>query len=400
MSIISDRIRNLSISATLEMAQKSRELKERGVDIINLSIGEPDFNTPDCVKQAAIDAVHANHTHYTPVPGLPDLRKAIADKLKNENGLNYDPEQVVVSNGAKHSIANAILCLVNPGEEVIVPSPYWVSYPEMVKLAEGKMVEIPATIDHDFKITPGQLENAITSKTKIFLFNSPSNPTGSVYSKDELKALAEVLAEYEDIFIISDEIYEYINYIGNHESIAQFDFIKDRVILINGVSKGFAMTGWRIGYLAAPLEIAKACNKLQGQVTSGPSSISQYASLAALKKVPCTSEEVIKMVSAFGERRNLVLEKLKNIPGVKNNQPPGAFYVFPNISYYFGKSNGEYKINNDNDLSIYLLEKAHIAVVPGNAFGNPNCIRISYATSNEKLIIAFDRMQDALSQLK
>lgn len=399
MSIISERIKNLSNSATLEMAQKSRELKEQGIDIINLSIGEPDFNTPDCIKEAAIEAIHANHTHYTPVPGIVELRRAIADKLKNENGLDYTPDQIVVSNGAKHSIANAILCLVNPGDEVIVPSPYWVSYPEMVKLAEGNMVDIPAGIDQDFKITPDQLKNAISNKSKVFLFSSPCNPSGSVYTKQELKAFADILAEHENIFIISDEIYEYINFDGKHESIAQFDSVKDRVILINGVSKGYAMTGWRIGYMASSLEIAKACNKLQGQVTSGASSISQYAALSAMKSLPCASPEVRNMVDAFAERRNLVVAKLKSIPGIKANEPPGAFYVFPNISYYFGKSNGEYTINTDTDLCLYLLDKAHVAAVPGDAFGNANCIRISYATSNENLIKGLDRMKEALALL-
>ncbi|MCF8368528.1 MAG: pyridoxal phosphate-dependent aminotransferase [Bacteroidales bacterium] len=400
MSIISERIRKLSNSATLEMAQKSRELKEKGVDVVNLSIGEPDFNTPDCIKKAAIEAIHNNHSHYTPVPGIMELRRAIAKKLKKENKLDYSPDQIVVSNGAKHSIANAILCLVNPGDEVIVPSPYWVSYPEIIKLAEGKMVDIPASIHQDFKISADQLQAAITDKTKVFLFNSPNNPTGSVYTKEELKAFADVLAQYENIFIISDEIYEYINYNGSHESIAQFDSVKDRVILVNGVSKGYAMTGWRIGYTASSLEIAKACNKLQGQITSGAASISQYASLAAMETVPCASKDVQDMVMAFAERRNLVLDKLKAIPAMKNNEPPGAFYVFPNISYYFGKSHGKYTINTDSDLCLYLLDQAHVATVPGDAFGNANCIRISYATSKENLIKGFDRMQDALNKLK
>lgn len=399
MSIISERIKNLSNSATLEMAQKSRELKEQGVDVVNLSIGEPDFNTPDCIKKAAIEAIHANHSHYTPVPGIPELRRAIADKLKNENGLVYTPDQIVVSNGAKHSIANAILCLVNPGDEVIVPSPFWVSYPEIIKLAEGKMVDVQATIQQDFKISAKQLKEAITEKTKVFLFNSPNNPTGSVYTKDELKAFADVLCDYPSIFIISDEIYEYINYNGKHESIAQFESVKERVIVVNGVSKGYAMTGWRIGYTASSVEIAKACNKLQGQITSGAASISQYASLEAMKSVPCASPDVRNMVEAFAERRNLVLEKLKSIPGIKANEPPGAFYVFPNVSFYFGKSNGEFTINNDTDLCLYLLDKAHVAAVPGDAFGNGNCIRISYATSNENLLKGLDRMKEALALL-
>jgi aspartate aminotransferase len=400
MSFLSDRIRNLSESATLEMARKSRELKAQGIDVINLSIGEPDFNTPGCIKEAAIKAIHQNFTHYTPVSGTMELREAISGKLKKENNLDYSPQQIVVSNGAKQSITNAILCLVNPGDEVIVPSPYWVSYPEMVKLAEGKMVEIKATIHQDFKITPEQLEAAITPRSKAFLFSSPCNPSGSVYSRDELHALAKVMARHENLYIISDEIYEYINYTGRHESIAQFDFIKERVIVINGVSKGYAMTGWRIGYMAANIEIAKACDKLQGQTTSGPSSISQQACVTAINTVDCVSAEVSEMVAAFRERRELVMEKLNHMPGVKPNSAAGAFYVFPNISYYFGKSNGSYTINNDSDFCLYMLDKAHVAIVPGEAFGNANCVRLSYATSKEKLMEAMERMESALAELK
>lgn len=399
MSILSDRIKNLSESATLEMARKSRELKDQGVDVINLSIGEPDFETPACIKKAAIEAINDNFTHYTPVAGTMELRQAIASKLKKENNLEYSAQQIVVSNGAKQSIANAILCLVNPDDEVIVPSPFWVSYPEIVKLARGKMVSIDATIDHDFKITPEQLENAITPKTKVFLFNSPSNPTGSIYSREELKGIADVLAKYENIFIISDEIYEYINYDSKHESIAQFESVRDRVILINGVSKGYAMTGWRIGYMAASLEIAKACDKLQGQVTSGASSISQQASLCAVNNMNCASEDVEKMVQAFRRRRDLVIKKLEAMPGVKTNRPPGAFYIFTNISYYYGKSNGSHKINDGKDLCLYLLEKAHVAIVPGVSFGNPNCVRISYATNSANLTEALKRMHAALLEL-
>lgn len=400
MGILSDRINRLSESATLEMARKSRELKEQGIDVINLSIGEPDFNTPEMIKAAAHAAIDNNLTHYTPVPGTLELRKAIADKLKTENNLNFTPNEIVVSNGAKQSIANALLCLVNPGDEVIVPSPYWVSYPEIVKMAEGEMVEIKAQIDQDFKVTAAQVEAVITPKTKVFLFSSPCNPSGSVYSKEELKALAEVFAKYPGVFIISDEIYEYINFSGKHESISQFESIRDRVIIINGVSKGYAMTGWRIGYMAATEEIAKACSKLQGQVTSGPSSISQQASVTAIEKMNANSTDVTAMVKAFKERRQLVLDLLREIPGVIPNEANGAFYVFPNISYYFGKSNGSTTIKNDEDLCLYLLDKAHIACVAGGAFGNDQCIRLSYATSTDLLKEALHRMKEALSKLK
>lgn len=400
MDILSKRIRNLSESATLEMARKSRKLKSLGKNIINLSIGEPDFDTPECIKQAGIDAINENHTHYTPVSGMLELREAIARKLKNENGVDYDPSQIVVSNGAKQSISNAIMSLVDPGDEVIVLSPYWVSYPEMVKLAMGIMVDVPATLENDFKVTPQQIEAAITPKTKILLLNSPSNPTGSIYSYDELKAIADVMAKYEHVYIISDEIYEYINYNGKHESIAQFDSVKDRVIIVNGMSKGYAMTGWRIGYMAASQVIAKACDKLQGQVTSGASSISQMASLKAAQEVSCVSKEVLHMVDSFRNRRDLVVSKLEEIKGVKTNNPPAAFYVFPNVKYYFGKSDGTVTINDDKELCLYLLDKANIAIVPGSAFGNPNCVRISYATSTENLIEALSRMKKILEGLK
>lgn len=400
MGVISNRINHLTESATLEMARKSRELKAQGINVINLSIGEPDFDTPKCIKEAAIQAIHDNVTHYTPVSGTQDLREAICHKLKKENNLDFSPQQIVVSNGAKQSIANVLLCMVNPGDEVIVPSPYWVSYPEMVKLAEGEMVEIKTTIGKDFKITPAQLERAITPKTKIFLFSSPCNPTGTVYSREELKALAEVFMRHPQVYIISDEIYEYINFSGKHESIAQFDEIKERVIVVNGVSKGYAMTGWRIGYLAATPEIAKACDKLQGQTTSGPSSISQQACVKALEIVDGASEDVMKMVSAFKERRDMVREKLEEIPGLKSNKADGAFYFFPNISEYFGKSNGEYSIGSDKDLCLYLLDKAHVALVSGDPFGNSNCIRLSYATSMENLTEALSRIEKALAELK
>lgn len=400
MDILSIRIRNLSESATLEMARKSRKLKSLGKNIINLSIGEPDFDTPECIKKAGIDAINENHTHYTPVSGLQELREAIARKLKVENGLDYEASQIVVSNGAKQSISNAIMCLVNPGDEVIVPSPYWVSYPEMVKLALGIMVDVPATIENDFKVTPQQIEAAITSKTKVLMLNSPSNPTGSIYTYDELKAIAEVLARHKHVYTISDEIYEYINYNGKHESIAQFDEIKERVIVVNGMSKGFAMTGWRIGYLAATPLIAKACDKLQGQVTSGACTISQMASLKALQEVSCVSEDVQNMLNSFKARRDLVLSKLQKIKGIKSNIPPAAFYVFPNVSEYFGKSNGTITIKDDKDFCLHLLDKANIAIVPGAAFGNPNCVRISYATSTENLIEALDRMKKVLEEFK
>ncbi len=399
MDILSDRIKNLSESATLEMARKSRELKSLGKNIINLSIGEPDFNTPLSIKKAGIEAISENHTHYTPVSGMLELRKAIANKLKVENGVEYDPSQIVVSNGAKQSISNAIMCLVNPGDEVIVPSPYWVSYPEMVKLAMGIMVDVHANLENDFKVTPEQIEAAITPKTKVVLLNSPSNPTGSIYTYDELKAIAGVLAKHEHVYIISDEIYEYINYNGKHESIAQFEEIRERVIIVNGMSKGYAMTGWRIGYLAASPAIAKACDKLQGQVTSGASSISQMASLKAVQEVSCVSKDVQNMVNSFRKRRDLVVSKLQEIKGVKTNNPPAAFYVFPNISYYFGKSNGSITINDDKDLCLYLLDTANIAIVPGAAFGNPGCVRISYATSTKNLIEAMGRMKQKLEEL-
>ncbi|MCK4287703.1 MAG: pyridoxal phosphate-dependent aminotransferase [Bacteroidales bacterium] len=397
---LSDRVNNLSESATLEMTRLSKNLKAEGHDVITLSIGEPDFNTPEHIKEAAKKAINDNHTHYTPVSGFPELRKAIAGKLKRDCNLDYEPDQIVVSNGAKQSIANVILCIVNPVNEVIVPSPYWVSYPEIVKLAEGKMVEIPTTIETDFKVTPEQVEKAITEKTKAFIFSSPCNPTGSVYSKDELKAIAEVISKHKNIFIISDEIYEYINFKGTHESIAQFDFIKDQVIIVNGVSKGYAMTGWRIGYIAAPKFIAKACDTLQGQYTSGASSISQLAALKAIDTNPSDSEDLKKMLNAFNERRNLILKLLKEIPGIKANIPDGAFYVFPDISDYFGKSDGEKTINNSKDFCMYILEKVYVALVPGGAFGNPDCVRISYATSKEQIIEAISRIKKALAELK
>ena len=400
METLSDRINMLSESETLAMTRKSRELRAKGYDVINLSIGEPDFNTPEFIKDAAKAAIDQNRTHYPPVPGYPELREAICEKLKRDNGLDYAPEQIVVSGGAKHSIANVMLCLVNKGDEVIVPAPYWVSYREIIKLAEGIPVVVEATLDNDFKITAEQIKAAITPKTKVLIYSSPCNPTGSVYTGEELKAIAEVIAAHPGIYIISDEIYELIRFEGTHESIAQFDFIKDRVITINGVSKGFAMTGWRVGYMAAPLEIAKACDKLQGQMTSATCSISQYASIEAMKTDPATNKEIRKMVDTFRERRDLVFGLLEEIPGFRNNVPEGAFYFFPNVSEYYGKKFGDQEINDSTDLCMYLLNHAHVALVPGDAFGNPDCMRISYATSKKLLITAITRISEALSELE
>ena len=400
METLSDRINMLSESETLAMTRKSRELRAKGYDVINLSIGEPDFNTPEFIKDAAKAAIDQNRTHYPPVPGYPELREAICEKLKRDNGLDYAPEQIVVSGGAKHSIANVMLCLVNKGDEVIVPAPYWVSYREIIKLAEGIPVVVEATLDNDFKITAEQIKAAITPKTKVLIYSSPCNPSGSVYTGEELKAIAEVIAAHPGIYIISDEIYELIRFEGTHESIAQFDFIKDRVITINGVSKGFAMTGWRVGYMAAPLEIAKACDKLQGQMTSATCSISQYASIEAMKTDPATNKEIRKMVDTFRERRDLVFGLLEEIPGFRNNVPEGAFYFFPNVSEYYGKKFGDQEINDSTDLCMYLLNHAHVALVPGDAFGNPDCMRISYATSKKLLITAITRISEALSELK
>jgi len=396
MSKLSDRITNLAESQTLAMAKKSRELQSQGRDIISLSIGEPDFDTPDFIKEAAKRAIDNNITRYTPVAGIPELRKVISEKFKRDNNLNYTPEQIVVSTGAKQSLANIILCLVNPGDEVIVPIPYWVSYIETIKLAEGVPVTIPTTVESEFKITPEQLRKAITSKTKMIVFSTPCNPSGSVYNKEELKALSEVIIQYPDLYVISDEIYEHINFIGKHESIAQFDFICDRVVTVNGVSKGFAMTGWRIGFIGAPLWISQACEKMQGQFTSGASSVSQMAALEALKADPSVT---YGMRDAFRKRRDLVLRLLKDIPAIKTTIPDGAFYIFADISFYFGKSFKNYHIKNSNDLSMYLLEEGNIALVSGDAFGDDNCIRFSYATSEEKLIESVKRVKEALAKL-
>ena len=394
---LSDRINALSESQTIAMARKSRELKEQGIDIISLSLGEPDFKTPNFIKEAAKKAIDADFSYYTHVSGYLELRKAIAKKLKRDNNLDYTADNIVVSTGAKQSIANVVLSLINPGDEVLVPSPYWVSYVEIIKVAEGIPVLIPTTIETDFKPTTEQIKKAITPKTRMLIFSSPCNPTGSVFSKEELKAIAEVISKHNDIYILADEIYEHINFVGKHESIAQFDFIKEKVIVVNGVSKGFAMTGWRVGYIAANIEIAKACDKMQGQFTSATSSISQKATHAAMEMDPSTIEPMRK---EFQKRRDLVLKLMKEIPGMKANTPQGAFYVFPEVSYYFGKSNGKIKINNASDLCIYLLDKAFVGLVPGSAFGDDNYIRFSYATSEDKLTEALKRMKTALAELK
>ncbi|CAK7062261.1 MAG: Aspartate/prephenate aminotransferase [Parabacteroides sp.] len=397
MTQVSDRLASLSPSETLAMSQKSAELKAQGIDVINLSVGEPDFYTPDHIKEAAKKAIDDNFSFYSPVPGYMDLRKAIVAKLKNENGLDYTTDQIIVSNGAKQSVCNTLLSIIGPGDEVIVPAPYWVSYVEMVKLAEGTNVIVSAGIDQDFKITPAQLEAAITPKTKALILCSPSNPTGSVYSKEELKGLAAVLAKHENVIVIADEIYEHINYVGSHQSIAQFPEIKDRVVVVNGVSKAYAMTGWRIGFIAAPLWIAKACNKLQGQYTSGASSIAQKAAVAAFAGDQSCVEEMRK---AFLRRRDLVISLCKEIPGMKLNVPEGAFYLFPEVNSYYGKSAGDRKINNAADLAMYLLEVGHVATVGGAAFGAPECLRFSYATSDENLVEAIKRIKEALAALK
>lgn len=397
MITLSNRINQMTESETLAMSRKSRELKAQGYDVINLSLGEPDFFTPDNIKEAAKNSIDENYTFYTPVNGYQELRQAIAKKLKRDNNLDYTADQIVVSTGAKQAIMNTLLCLVDPGDEVIIPTPYWVSYDQMVSLAEGKHVFIEAGIENDFKITSKQLEDAITPKTKVFIFSSPCNPTGSVYTRKELETLAGVFEKNPHVFIISDEIYELINFGKNHESIAQFKSLKDRVIVINGVSKGFAMTGWRVGYLAAHIDIAKATTKLQGQFTSATCSIGQKAAEEAMNTLP---EATWKMLEKFRERRDLVLKLMKDIPGMKTNVPQGAFYIFPDISSYFGKSNGEQTINNASDLCMYILNKVHVALVPGDAFGAPECIRFSYATSNELLIEAVKRIKSALSDLK
>lgn len=394
---VSNRLMALSESETLVMSQKSAELKTQGVDVINLSVGEPDFATPSHIKEAAKAAIDNDFTFYTPVPGILDLRKAICKKLERENGLSYTPSQIVCSNGAKQSICNAILALVNGGDEVIVPAPYWVSYPEMVKLAEGVPVIVSAGIEQDFKLTGQQLEGAITERTKAVIICSPSNPTGSVYSRNELRELADVLARHKHVYVISDEIYEHINYVGRHESIAQFEELRDRVIIVNGVSKCYAMTGWRSGWMAAPEWIAKACNKLQGQYTSGPGSISQKAAQAAYEG---SQDEVEVMRQAFERRKKLTLGLLREIDGLEVNDPQGAFYLFPKCSSFYGKGYNGHTIKDSADLAIYLLEEAHVACVAGGAFGAPDNIRLSYATSDENLLEAVKRIKGALDKLK
>jgi aspartate aminotransferase len=396
MSALSNRINNLAESQTIKMAKLGRELAAKGVDVISLSFGEPDFHTPENVKEAAKKAMDENYTYYTPVAGYPELRKAVVAKLKNENGLDYDFSQIVVSTGAKQAIANAVLCLVNPGEEVIIPTPYWVSYSEVVKLAEGKSVFIDTTVEQNFKITPEQLEAAITPNTKLFMFSSPCNPTGSVYNKEELEGLAKVFEKHPHVYILSDEIYEHINFIGGHESIAQFDSIKDRVVIINGFSKAYAMTGWRIGYTASSKELATAFDKMQGQVTSGTCSITQRAGLAAYEG---GLESVHQMRDAFKRRRDLVYSLLKEINGIKVNLPDGAFYFFPDVTAFFGKSYNGRVITNSDELSLYLLEEGHVAVVGGDSFGDPKSMRISYAADDEKLKEAIRRIKVALEKL-
>ncbi len=398
MTHLSDRINKISESQTIAMARKSRELKANGIDIISLSLGEPDFNTPDVIKEAAKKAIDDNFSYYTHVSGYLELREAICKKFKRDNGIDYSPDEIVVSTGAKQSIANAVLCIVNPGDEVIIPAPFWVSYLEILKLAEGKPVMIDTTIESDFKMSPEQLEKSITSKTRLIMLSTPCNPTGSVYNREELKALAQVIIKYPELYIISDEIYEHINFIGGHQSFAQFDFIKERVITINGVSKGFAMTGWRGGIMAAPKWIAQACDKIQGQFTSATSSITQKAMHKAME---LDFDTYIKpMRDAFLKRRDLVLSLMSEIPGLKTNVPQGAFYVYPEVSYYFGKKYKDYLILNATDLTLYLLDEGHLALVPGAAFGEDRYIRFSYATNEENLIEALKRMKDALSKLK
>ena len=387
----------LAPSATLVMSQKSSEMKAQGIDVINMSVGEPDFNTPEDIKQSAKQAIDDNWSKYSPVPGYPALRKAISAKLKRENGLDYSPSEILVSNGAKQSVCNAVLALVDDGDEVIIPAPYWVSYPQMVKLAGGNPVIVPTGFGQNFKMTAEQLESAITPKTKLLILCSPSNPTGSVYTRDELQSLAKVVLAHDDLFVMADEIYEHILYTGHHESIAQFEGMKERSIIINGVSKAYAMTGWRIGYMAAPEWIVKGCNKLQGQYTSGACSVSQKAAEAAYT---LSQDCVEQMRQAFERRRDLIVELAKGIPGLEVNVPQGAFYLFPKCSSFYGKSCNGKTINNSTDLALYLLEDAHVATVGGDAFGDPECFRMSYATSDDNIREAMKRIGDALAKLK
>lgn len=393
---LATRLDRIQEPQTIKMAKLGRELRAQGANIIDLSLGEPDFVTPEHICRAAAEAMAQGYTKYTPVVGMPELREAICEKLKRDNNLDYTPDQIIVSTGAKQSLANAILCLINPGDEVLIPTPYWVTYSALVTLSEGTVKYIPCGIETDFKLTPQQLEAAITNKTKLFIFSSPCNPTGSVYTREELAGLAEVFRKYPQVVIISDEIYEYINYEGKHESIAQFADLKDRVLIVNGMSKGFAMTGWRLGYLAGPKEVVQACEKFQGQFTSGTNSIAQRASIAALRGDLTPTHNMTK---AFAQRRDFVIGALSKMPGVKINNPKGAFYAFPDISSFFGKSDGENTIHNDEDLSMYLLHKAHVSTVSGEAFGNGNCIRFSFATSMENLQEAMTRVATALAKL-
>jgi len=394
---LSSILSRFSEPETLKMAKLGRELRAQGVDVIDLSLGEPDFDTPDHIKNAAKKAIDDNWSHYTPVPGFLDLRQAICGKLKRDNNLDYKPEEIVASTGAKQSLANAILALVDDGDEVIIPTPYWVTYSELVKIARGKVVEVHTPLGSGFKITPAQLEVAITPKTKVFLFSSPCNPSGAVYRKNELEALAAIFRKHPQVAIISDEIYEYINFIGKHESIAQFDDLKNRTVIVNGLSKGFAMTGWRLGYIAAPVEIAKACEKLQGQFTSGANSITQKAAVTALTTDLKPSYE---MVEEFGRRREKTMELVNRIPGFTCFKPDGAFYIFPDVSTYFGKSDGVNTVRNANDLSMYLLNTAHVSSVMGDAFGEPKCIRFSFANSMANIEKAWARIKEALAKLK
>ena len=396
MTKVSDRLNRLAPSATLAMSQKSGEMKAQGIDVINLSVGEPDFNTPEHIKEAAKRAIDENFSKYSPVPGYVELRKAIADKLKNENGLQYSTNEILVSNGAKQSVCNTVMALVNDGEEVIIPAPYWVSYPQMVKLAGGVPVIVEAGFEQNFKMTPEQLEAAITPKTRMIILCSPSNPTGSVYSAKELEALAEVVKRHDGLYVLADEIYEHINYVGKHSSIAHVDGMRERTIIVNGVSKAYAMTGWRIGFIAAPEWIVKGCNKLQGQYTSGPCSVSQKAAEAAY----ITSQECVEtMRKAFERRRDLIVELAKDIPGLEVNKPEGAFYLFPKCSSFFGKSYNGKKIENSTDLAMFLLEVGHVATVGGDAFGDPYCFRMSYATSDDNIREAMKRIKDTLALL-
>ena len=397
MQQVSNRLKQLSESATLAMARMSRELKAQGHNVIALSLGEPDFDTPEFIKESAKNAIDNNYSHYTPVPGLLELREAISKKLKRDNKLDYSPDQIVVSTGAKQSIANVCLSLLNSGDEVILPAPYWVSYYELVKLGEATPIVVKSSIDNDFKMSPQDLENAITPNTKMIIFSSPCNPSGTVYSQQELEELAKVLENYPNIYVVSDEIYELINFGVKHFSIARIDSIRDRVITVNGVSKGFAMTGWRVGYIAAPQWIASACNKIQGQVTSATCAIAQKATETAMLASP---SEVEHMRIAFHKRRDLMLEMLSEIPGIRTNTPDGAFYIFPDVSHYFGKSDGKKTISNSSDFCMYILNDAHVALVAGEAFGSPNCVRISYAASEENLIEAVKRMKKSLAKLQ